>query len=295
MQPYLVKKKTTLLEYLLETLQGIKKSKAKNYLKFRSVFVNGKSVTQFDYPLSPGDEVMLRTDKAEAQTAYLKSRLDIIYEDTAILVINKPAGLLTIATETIQTQTAYYQVHEYLNHSEPAKKKPVFIVHRLDRDASGLLIFAKSPEAKHYLQSEWPNFEKHYYAVVHGTPAKSADTIESYLAENKFLNVYSIQKQITNSKHAVTHYKVLKSNGIFSLLEVTIETGRKHQIRVHMSDMNHPIIGDERYAYKTEAQNPSPAGRMGLHACYLAINHPATGKRVIFRSDLPHILSKIFS
>ncbi len=292
MQPLTVKEPGTLFEFLAKVLHGAKRITLKNYLRFGSVFVNGKIVTRHDHRLSPGDKVHIETDKKLAQVSQVKSRLDIVYEDETIIVINKPAGLLTIATEKERSRTAYYQVHEYLKNVELLKRgrasaKPVYIVHRLDREASGLLILAKTIEAKTKLQDEWGEFEKRYFAVVEKTPHEKEARISSYLKENNFLRVYGSQRKTEDAKRAVTYYRVLKP-GPFSLLEVTLETGRKHQIRVHLSEMGNPIAGDAYYGSKTDKID-----RLALHAYFLSVKHPDDGKWLTFKTDMPEPFKKL--
>ncbi len=285
-----VTKPAKLFDFLLEGLHGIKKTKLKNYLRERAILVNGKIVTQFDHPLQPGDQVGLQTDKEEAAKQSLRSRLDIVYEDDTLIVINKPSGLLTIATEQEQKRTAYYQVHEYLMSQNPRNRKPIYIVHRLDQDASGLIVFAKNLNAKMFLQEHWQEFQKKYYAVVNGIPPRESDTIESWLRESKFLKVYTSPERSEGAKHAVTHYQVLRKSASAALLDVEIETGRKHQIRVHLASLGHPILGDEKYGGK---ENAKAAKRLALHSRYLKIRHPETNKPLSFESGLPPAMEQM--
>ncbi len=285
-----VTKPAILFDFLLDRLHGIKKTKLKSYLKERAIVVNGKIVTQFNFPLNPGDEVGLQTDKKEAAKQSLRSRLDIVYEDGTLIVINKPSGLLTIATETEQKRTAYYQVHEYLKSIDARNDKPIFIVHRLDQDASGLIVFAKNLNAKLFLQENWHEFHKKYFAVVNGVPPKKSGTIESWLRESKFLKVYTSPDPSEGAKHAITHYKILRHNSLHALLEVDLETGRKHQIRVHLASLGHPILGDEKYGGK---ENAKMAKRLALHSCYLKIAHPETHKALVFESKVPADLENL--
>lgn len=293
MQPLTVKEPGTLFDFLEKALHGAKRSTIKNYLRFGSVFVNGKSLTQHDHRLAPGDKVLIETDKKQALISQNKSWLDIVYEDSAIIVINKPAGLLTIATEKEQRKTAYHQVHEYLKHvtalkSGRANAKPVYIVHRLDKEASGLLILAKTLAAKVKLQEEWADFEKRYFAVVDGVPDEPEGTLKSYLKENQFLRIYATDRKSDDAKFAVTHYKVLKPKPPYCLLEVTLETGRKHQIRVHLSEMKHPIVGDPYYGKK-----PDPIKRLALHGYFLSVRHPEDGKWMTFKTEIPDTFKKL--
>lgn len=279
------KKEGPLFDFLLEALHGIKKTKLKGYLHDRAITVNGLTVTRFDAVVKPGDTVALITDKGEVMKQKLKSRLDIVFEDDTILVISKPSGLLTIATERENEKTAYAYVHQYLKTKDARNPKPVFIVHRLDQDASGLLVFAKNLNAKMFLQENWHEFEKHYYAVTHGTPSEEVGTIGSWLCESPTLKVYSSPKESSGAKYAVTHYEVKSSSKENALLLVKLETGRKHQIRVHLASIGHPILGDEKYGGE---ENSKRSKRLALHSCYLLIQHPKTGKIVSFESPLPN-------
>ncbi len=228
--------------------------------------------------------------RQESRKEFLRSIVNVVYEDNDIVVINKPAGLLTVATDKIRSKTAIHELNDYLNVGNRRKVKEVFVVHRLDRDASGLLVFARNQEIKHLLQDNWEKVEKRYYAVVEGKPKQDSGTISSYLRENKAMRVYSTEKakEASDAKLSVTRYKILQSNGRYSLIEVILQTGRKHQIRVHLSDIRTPIIGDDRYGAKT-----NPAGRLGLHAYYLKLHHPRTGKQMVFETPLPDPLKSI--
>ena len=205
----------------------------------------------------------------------------VVYEDDAVIVIEKPAGLLTIASETEKVKTAYYQLNEFLKQRSTGTRERIFIVHRLDRDTSGLMVFAKSEAVKMTLQGSWKTAEKRYYAIVEGTPVKKEGEIESNLSETKSLKVYSSRKQ-DQAKRAKTKYRVLKRSREYALLDILLETGRKNQIRVHLADIGHPVAGDKKYGARTD-----PLKRLGLHACLLSFNHPVTGERKRFESTLP--------
>ena len=269
-------------------------------LKFRSITVNGKVTTRFDHPLNPGDKIEVLTDKDPRRGEPPRFNIEVVYDDESLIVINKPPGLLTVATEKVATRTAFYAVNDYLNKSEaennrrsgrknerPVRRKQIFIVHRLDQDASGLLVLAKNESVKRLLQDNWDKAVKKYYAVVEGTPREKSGTITSYLNENKILSVYSTKKPGLG-KLSTTHYRVLKSNDAYSLLEIQLETGRKHQIRVHLSEMKHPIAGDDRYEAKT-----NPAKRLLLHAFCLSFQHPETRKILRFETPLPQAFSAV--
>ena len=217
----------------------------------------------------------------------LQSGIVILYEDGDILVIDKPAGLLTIATAKEKSQTAYFILTDYVRNGSPRSRNRVFIVHRLDRETSGVLLFAKTIESKLKLQEGWATTDKHYLAVVHGKPAKKADTITSYLAENKARRVYSTG----NSRHgrlATTGYRVLEEANGMALLDVNLLTGRKNQIRVHLADIGHPVVGDKKYG---DARGPRV--RLALHARTISFAHPVSGKRMILEAPMPPSFSKM--
>lgn len=298
MQTFIVQERIELMAFLEKSLHGIKRSTVKNYLRFEAVFVNGRPVTRFDHPLKPGDKVAIEKDKQKAEVNRLRTELTVNYEDDAILVIEKPAGLLTIATDKVKTNTAFYQAYEYLKtayivskdrKAASAPSKMLFIVHRLDKDASGLLILAKTAEAKFYLQEHWHKFEKKYYAVVEGIPREPSGEIASYLKENKILRVFSSKSSADGGKFSRTLYQVLHTAETRSGLDVTLKTGRKHQIRVHMASIGHPILGDKDYG------NTAISKRLALHAYSLSIEHPITKKQMLFKSEIPQELKRLLA
>ncbi len=205
----------------------------------------------------------------------------ILYEDSDILVADKPAGLLTMGTDTEKTKTAYYILTDYVRKGCAKSRKRIFIVHRLDRETSGVLVFAKSEEAKLRLQGQWKDVEKKYLAVVYGRLTDKAGTISSYLAENRARVVYSTT-DTTKGRLAQTAYKVLKETKRFSLLEITLLTGRKNQIRVHLTDKGHPVVGDKKYGKDNEGYK-----RLALHSKSILFKHPISGKRLSFESEVP--------
>jgi len=197
--------------------------------------------------------------------------MTIVYEDKDLIVVNKKAGLLTIATDN--------------------EKNKIFIVHRLDRETSGLIMFAKDSRMQGLLQESWEQTisERSYLAVVDGKTRKPEAICKTYLFESKAFKVHSSQIP-EKGKEAITHYSTLKSNDLYSLLKVTLETGRKNQIRVHLQDLKHPIIGDKKYG-----STSNPIGRLGLHAWILAFRHPVTGEMVRFETSIPGSFLKLFS
>ena len=207
--------------------------------------------------------------------------LSILYEDQDILVVDKTDGLLTVSTDRIKENTAYYLLNDYVRKGVQKSRNRIFIVHRLDRDTSGILIFAKNENAKRYLQDEWPRFEKKYYAVVHGALPKKEDIITSYLAENSIHKMFSVDDP-RRGKLAKTGYKVLQESNKFSLLEVDLLTGRKNQIRVHFSEKGYPVAGDKMYGKKEKGIK-----RLALHAFSITISHPHTKEMMTFEAKVP--------
>ena len=207
--------------------------------------------------------------------------LEILYEDRDILVVDKAAGLLTIATDDEQIRTAYHLLTDYVRKGSSKSRERIFIVHRLDRDTSGVLVFARTEEAKRKLQGNWDKTEKHYLAVVHGKLLKKEGTISSYLAENAAFRVYSTPNP-AQGLLSHTAYRVKQETRVFSLLEVTLLTGRKNQIRVHLAEQGYPIVGDKKYGNKHDPQR-----MLALHAHSLTIDHPFSGKRMTFLAEVP--------
>jgi len=212
---------------------------------------------------------------------FLPKGVIILHEDNDILVVNKPSGLLTMGTDTEKTRTAFFALTDYVRKGIAKSTKRIFIVHRLDRETSGILIFAKNEKAKLTLQSHWQETEKKYLAIVHGQCEKQSDTIATYLVENKAHNVYS-SSDPRKGRLAQTAYTVLKEIKNFSLLEITLLTGRKHQIRVHLAGIGHPVVGDKKYGSENDAWK-----YLALHAHSISFNHPISGKYLHFQSDPP--------
>jgi len=270
---------TTLLALLLQS--GCSRTKGKQLLKYRAVAVNDLPATRLDQMLAPGDVLTITSEK-EVRSGYPPCPgLHILYEDADILVIDKPPRLLTIASETEKTKTAYHQLTDCLG-GRPGGKERVFIVHRLDQGTSGLLVFAKTETAKHTLQGSWPEVRKHYRALVEGRPREDSGLIASYLYESKIHRVYSMPTDTGEGKYAETRYQVVQSTDDYTLLDITLLTGRKNQIRVHLADLGHPVAGDKKYGAKTD-----PIKRLALQASSLAFNHPISGQPLEFTLDLP--------
>ena len=277
----IVKKDGTLLDYLYNNLD-IPKKKIKQYLTHGSIYVNNNKVTQFDYKLVCGMKIVIDTEKKK------KSILpfEILFEDEHLITVNKPSGLLTIATSKEKERTLYHIVREYLVSKNRNSK--VFIVHRLDKDTSGIVVFAKDERTKKILQENWNEYVsiREYVAVVHGKLKKSSGRIVQRLSETKTNLVYVSKKE--DAKEAITSYKVIKENEKYSLVSINIDTGRKNQIRVAFSSLGNPIVGDKKYG-----SNVDSLKRMALHAYKLEFNDPRNNKRTNIEIDLPYAFSKL--
>jgi tRNA pseudouridine32 synthase/23S rRNA pseudouridine746 synthase/23S rRNA pseudouridine1911/1915/1917 synthase len=228
----------------------------------------------------------MNRDKKSGSRFQPKGGLTLLHEDRDVLVVNKPAGLLTIGTDRDKTRTAHFYLNDYVRKGDPRSKQRVFIVHRLDRDTSGILLFARSEETKLFLQQNWEETEKRYLAVVHGTLAAKEGTLTSYLVENAALNVYSTA-DASKGKLSRTTYRVLRESRGVSLLEIELLTGRKHQIRVHFAEQGHPVVGDRKYGREDVAKN------LFLHAQALAFTHPFSGQRLTFTAPPPDYFSRL--
>ncbi len=227
-------------------------------------------------------------ENRSARIKRLSHGIAVLYEDKEILVVDKPAGLLTVATAHEKIRTAHSILTEYIRTGCGRCRRQLFVVHRLDRDTSGVLIFAKSEEAMYRLKGRWKENEKKYLAIVHGSLEKKSGTITSYLAENEDYTVYSTTDR-TKGRLAQTVYKVLWERKGLSLLEVVLLTGRKNQIRVHLAGIGHPIAGDTKYG-KGDDRLP----RMALHARSISFNHPFSDKRLLFEAEVPDLFIKLF-
>ncbi len=212
---------------------------------------------------------------------YQPKGLSILYEDHDILVVSKISGLLTVSTEKVKENTAYYLLNMYVKKGIQKSRNRIFIVHRLDRDTSGIIVFAKNENSKRFLQGEWHGFKKKYSAVVHGTLPKKEGVIVSYLAEGHAHKMYSVDDP-EKGKLAKTGFRVLRESKNFSLLEIDLLTGRKNQIRVHLSEKGFPVAGDKKYGIKDKGIK-----RLTLHATSITILHPYTGKKMTFETKVP--------
>ncbi|MGM0524119.1 MAG: RluA family pseudouridine synthase [Bacillota bacterium] len=273
-----VKSDTTLMDFLLEQFD-YSRSKIKGFLQRGQVYVDGQSISQFNHPLTVGQVVAI--SKEQIKEAKLKG-LTILYEDDDCLVVNKASGLLTIQTnKQLKELTAHRQLSEYLQQKDPRAR--IFIVHRLDRDTSGVLVFAKNERAKQILQSNWKERvkERRYVALVEGVVKKDEARLENYLGESKTYRMYTTKNK-SEGIYAALHYQVKQRGKNTTVLHVQLDTGRKNQIRVQLSAAGHPVVGDKKYGAKT-----NPIKRLGLHAETITFQHPTTEKVLSFSAPVP--------
>src|ERR1700704_412552 len=258
-KPSTVEKPAELLAYLFAIWPEVKRKQVRTWLKFQAVTVNGRPVTQFNHSLLPGDVVAIRSDRFAVPKTVLASGMKVFFEDASLIVIDKPENLLSVASEAEPEKTAYFQLTDYLRQGRAHARDRVWIVHRLDRETSGLMIFAKTAAAKQSLQAAWDQAEKRYEAVVEGSLGTESGVFESDLDETNPFKVYSTARN-PQTRHAVTHYRVLARGKRRTLVELTLETGRRHQIRVQLADAGSPIVGDKKYGAGTD-----PVKRLGPH------------------------------
>lgn len=285
-QQFKVKQSCGLLDFLIEN--KIKKSKnaIQSVLRRRLITVNGKLVTQFDHALKAGDKVaVMKTDQAK-KVQRLKG-MTIVYEDDRIIVIDKEAGMLSVATDKEQLKTVYGVLTAYVKKKKDINK--IFVVHRLDRDVSGLMVFAKDLDTQGKFQRQW-NYVVPVYnmtAIVNGTMPAQEGTIRSWLTENKNFQVFS-DSYDNGGLEAITHYKVLKSNDQYSYVEFRQETRRKNQIRAQMQQLQRPIVNDRKYGATS-----TPLRHLALQASTMHIKHPGTGKMMEFNSPMSKVALKL--
>ena len=278
-----VEKEGELLDYLYNNLDMPKK-RIKQYLTHGSIFVNNNRTTKYNYKLIPGMNIVIDTDSKSKKTL----PFDILFEDEHIIVVNKPSGLLTIATEKEKDKTLYHIVREYLVSKNQYAR--VFIVHRLDKDTSGIVVLAKDEKTKNKLQENWNEYVslREYVAVVHGHLKNESDTIVQKLKETKTNLVYPTKDE--DGKEAITKYKVIKESENHSMVSVNIETGRKNQIRVAFQTLRNPIVGDKKYGDPRDKET-----RLYLHANRLKLYYPELKKDILFETPTPNEFKKIMN
>ena len=281
-----VSEATQLMDFLLAKMGGMSRSSVKSLLGHRQVTVNEKVVTQFDYMLKAADSVVINSTRGNVELVHPKLR--IIFEDSDLIVVEKKEGLLTVTTGRESETTAFLILKNYVKKSSTRNK--IYTVHRLDRETSGVILFAKHSDAQHILRDNWHEIvtKRVYVAVVEGKVEKESDRIVSWLTENEISLKISSSRTDNGGKEAITNYRVIKSNDEFSLLEIELETGRKNQIRVHMESIGHPIVGDRKYGSTTTI------GRLALHARVLEFYHPMTSEPLHFETPVPREFLKVF-
>jgi 23S rRNA pseudouridine1911/1915/1917 synthase len=295
-QPYQKKTKETklkvdeqaeLMPFLIAKMGGMSRNSIKSLLSHRQVSINDKVTTLYNAQLVKGDVVTINNSRGNVELAHPKLR--IMYEDSALIVVEKKEGLLTVSTGKENETTAFSILKNHVKKSSSQNR--IYTIHRLDRETSGVLVFAKSREIQLKMQENWHKtvVKRVYVALVEGKVEKESEVIRTWLTENeKSLKVHS-STQKNDGQEAVTHYKKIKSNENYSLLEIELETGRKNQIRVHMQGIGHPIAGDKKYGSQT-----NPLRRIGLHARILAFYHPVTNNIVKYETPVPRNFLHLF-
>ncbi len=311
-QLYKVAHPAALLSYLFEIFPDRSRTTVKNLLGKGQVLVNGEACTAFDRPLKAGDKITVlpkgisiaRSIKADAREEVEKAGVQILFEDEHYIVVDKPSGMLTVATGK-EKNTLYRLLNAYVKVNARMQRKEdlisgrepdrstakIWIVHRLDRGTSGVLVFAKTERAKDILQSKWKELvsQRAYVAWLEGLVEKDRGVVQSWLLENaKSLKMNSFPEEVRDGQLAITHYKVLSRSRHYTQVEFSLETGRKNQIRVHAAlDLGHPVAGDEKYGAQTD-----PVHRLALHAATLVFRHPFTQKTVRCSSPLPESFAR---
>lgn len=283
---YPVREQDELLHFLMTRIEGISRTRAKELLAQRMVYVDKKITTQYNAPLQPGQLVQVsnRRHKHDMTSKWVK----IVYEDAFILVVEKAHGILTNAQPGSRQQTVKDILDEYVKRTN--RTFSVHTVHRLDRETSGLLLFAKRRDVQQKLIGDWKGYvtDRRYIAVVEGEMEKDRGVVSSWLTDNRMFVTYSSMTD-NGGKYAVTNYRTVKRANGFSLVELKLDTGRKNQIRVHMQDLKHPVVGDFKYGATAEewGDKADPVGRMCLHAFRLEFTHPITGEHLKFETPYP--------
>lgn len=281
---YTVEKPAKLLEWLLANLKGLSKTKVKQTLQGRGICVDGKVVTQYDYPLKQGMKLSISCTKKNQET--FKSRyIKIVYEDRYLVVVEKNIGILSMAAghSTLNVKTV---LDEYFHKTR--KNCQAHVVHRLDRDTSGLMIYAKDKQTEMELERDWHQtvYDRRYVALVSGEMEEDEGTIANWLKDNRAYITYSSDSD-NGGKYAVTHFHTLRRTVSHSLVEFRLETGRKNQIRVHTADMGHPVCGDIKYG-----NGDNPCHRLCLHAYVLCFYHPVSHRPMEFETPIPPEFNK---
>lgn len=277
---FTVKENTTLLEFLMLSFAGKSRNAIKSLLGRSLILVDGKLISQFNHPLKVGQVMTVLAEKVAPERPMIG--LKIIHEDELMIIVNKHAGLLTNSSSKERVKTAYAMINSHVQKTSATSR--VFVVNKLDRETSGIIIFAKDEKTQKFLIEDWEKSipEQVYVALVEGEVRKEKDTLTSYMKQSKALIVHSSQNE-TYGEKAITNYEVFRRKKGSTLLKINIETKVKNQIRVHMQEMKHPIVGDKKYGAKTNA-----IGRMALHLKTVQITHPATKKKITFDTEIPN-------
>ena len=278
-----VTKDAVLIEFIMEKMYGISRNRAKALITNRVVIVNNAITTHPLTELKAGQVVQI--DRSKRKMSFHSNELDIVYEDPYLLIIDKHPGLLSMSNNSRQ-QTVQTVLNHYLE--KGGGRNTLHLVHRLDRDTSGLMVYAKDVQTQQSLINGWQQLvtDRRYIALVEGELENSRGRIQSWLTEDKRFITHSSPVD-NGGKLAVTHYEVVASSNGYSLVECELETGRKNQIRVHMADLGHPIVGDHKYGSEND-----PIRRLGLHAYMLCFVHPVTGKHMRFETPVPALFEK---
>jgi 23S rRNA pseudouridine1911/1915/1917 synthase len=271
-----INKTQTLLEFLIEQHPDSPRTRIKKLLQSGTVRVNNKPSTLHSYPLKPGDTVEFSGKVGIATKASLP--FPVLYEDQHVIVIDKPAGINTSSVDG--SSSIQWIISDYLKNMSKGIIR-TYVVHRLDKEVSGVLLLAKSEKAMDIIKDKWEQTEKHYYAMVEGIPENAEGTLKSWLKEDKAMKMHSVIES-SGGKLAITHYKTIRNLSNYSLLDIRTETGRKNQIRVHLSDLGCPIVGDRKYGASTDFIR-----RVRLHACSISFPHPVTGEIIFVESPMP--------
>ena len=266
------------MAFLMKKMDGVSRTRVKALLTNRVVLVDNVIVTQFNHPLKPGMKVQISREKNKHE--FHHPMLKIVYEDAYLIVVEKKEGLLSVATDHQKERTAQHILSEYVKRTH--RNNRVFVVHRLDRETSGLMMYAKDEKTQHTLRDNWHDIvvDRRYVSIVMGEMERDQAQIRTWLTDRKLY--VSSSNYDDGGKLSITHYKTIKRANGFSMMELELETGRKNQIRVHMSELGHPVVGDQRYGCEID-----PLGRLALHAFKLCFYHPVTGELMEFETPYP--------
>lgn len=275
---YNVTEPDELMAFLMKKMDGVSRTRVKALLTNRVVLVDNVIVTQFNHPLKPGMKVQISREKNKHE--FHHPMLKIVYEDAYLIVVEKKEGLLSVATDHQKERTAQHILSEYVKRTH--RNNRVFVVHRLDRETSGLMMYAKDEKTQHTLRDNWHDIvvDRRYVSIVMGEMERDQAQIRTWLTDRKLY--VSSSNYDDGGKLSITHYKAIKRANGFSMMELELETGRKNQIRVHMSELGHPVVGDQRYGCEID-----PLGRLALHAFKLCFYHPVTGELMEFETPYP--------